>query len=294
MPAAVRLLFVLASVMPLTLCGSIIDNLLGRRDLEVITVTDMTPEGRQRPAPGPGHPEYYLIVNLGYHDRGGMIGRVREPPPDEAVRLISGELAKQGYLPATPDSPAPSLVLVFAWGTLNADFSVRGSIERSSDRRPPGQRNHKQILRFLGGEKLGLTDDHLEPAFSHAYGRWTLDRDARAIADIAGENFFIAVVTAYTIEGIRQQPLQHLWITRIACPSLGLSLPDVLPTMLALAGPNFGRETARPVWSRATEKYRPEVLLGEPRLVEYLKSAPLPVVNPSAGPAKPVAPKKPD
>lgn len=62
---------------------------------------------------------------------------------------------------------------------------------------------------------------------------------------------------------------------------------DCLPAMPAIAGPNFGRETARPVWTRAPEKFQPNVRLGEIRPVEYPESSPLPVVESSTEPKKP-------
>ena len=44
--------------------------------------------------------------------------------------------------------------------------------------------------------------------------------------------------------------------------------------MLALAGPNIGRETAKPVAVRATDKFKPDVKIGDPSVVEYIDRAP--------------------
>jgi hypothetical protein len=68
-----------------------------------------------------------------------------------------------------------------------------------------------------------------------------------------------------------------------------------MPAMLAIAGPHLGRETARPVWVSASEKFKPNVKLGEIQLVEYLDGAPLTVVEkPADAPkAKPLRKNKP-
>lgn len=249
------------------------DVLQSRRDFEVITVTDMTPQGRAWPAPSPERPQYYLPVSLGYRDLGGVMGRVKEPPENAAVQTIASELAARGYLPATEKTPPPTLVLVFSWGTLNANFTP--SMRRD---RPPVQRNRKQIVDFLGGAKMGITDDCYDGApFGLPVSLRLLDHEARDYLAFASDNYYVAVVTAYDLAAMEKNPtlsLPHLWITRIACPSLGFSLPDALPSMLALAGPNLGRETARPVRTVVPRRERPTVKFGELRVVEYLKELP--------------------
>lgn len=93
----------------------------------------------------------------------------------------------------------------------------------------------------------------------------------------AGRALPAAVVTAYDLAEMEKNPtlsLPHLWITRIACPSLGFSLPDALPSMLALAGPNLGRETPRPVRTVMPRRERPTVKFGELQVVEFLKELP--------------------
>lgn len=256
-----------------------LDALHSRRAFEVITVTDMTPEGRRWPAPSPQQPQYYIPVSLGYRDLGGVIGRVKEPPEDRAVQTIARELAQRGYLPATEKTPPPSLVLVFSWGTLNAKYPP--SMTRNL---PVAQQNRKQIVDFLGGQKVGVTADSYEGGFFGlpADSR-LLDQEARAYLALANDNYYVAVVTAYDRAEMEKNPtlsLPHLWITRIACPSLGFSLPDALPSMLALAGPNLGRETARPVRVVVPRRERPTVKYGELQVVEFLKQLPAPAAAP--------------
>lgn len=278
---AAALLLVIASLAVLRLeARGLLDLLLGRRELEVITVTDATAAGRQRPPASPEHPQYYVGISLGFRDLGAPVGGIKEPPARDALRFIAAELAKQGFLPATNRSPPPTLLLACTWGTLNAD-----------DFRPnpdlPGQiRNRPQILRFLGGRKIGFDDNFFDPLTAPVTGLQMMSYDAQSLYDVAQEDFYIIVVSAYDLAALREQKKQLLWMTRIATPSLGFDLGESMPTMLAIAGPQFGRETARPVWVSATEKFKPNVKLGELQLIEYLGNSPLPVIEKPAAPSK--------
>jgi hypothetical protein len=272
-------LFAASAAFVVTAHGAWPNLLQSRRDFEVITVTDMTPEGRRWPAPSAQQPQYYVPVSLGYRDLGGIIGRVKEPPEQTAVQTIARELAQRGYLPAAEKTPPPTLVLVFSWGTLNAKYPP--SMTRNL---PVAQQNRKQIVDFLGGAKMGVTADCYEGGFfGLPVESRLLDNDARDYLALANDNYYVAVVTAYDLAAMEKNPtlsLPHLWITRIACPSLGFSLPDALPSMIALAGPNFGRETARPVRVAVPRRQRPTVKYGELQVVEFLKEMPAPAATP--------------
>lgn len=245
--------------------GGLLDLVLGKPEVEVITVTDMTPAGRLRPAPSPEKPVYYVAAILGFQDFGGIIAGDKIPPKDEVVRNISAILAKQGFLPATETSPAPTLVLAFAWGTLNADL-----FHGPNPDLPPQQLNRAQILKFLGGYKVGFSEHDFDPLMPANLGLTLMNPDANSFYAMAQDDFYVAVVTAYDLASVRNGRRQQLWMTRISCPSRGFWLEEVLPTMLAIAGPNLGRETDRPVWFRAPDKFRTDVKLGELQLLEYL------------------------
>lgn len=243
------------------------------RHLEVYTVTDTTESGRTYPAPTRQQPQYYRAVSLGHRDIGGAIAGDKTPPEDVAVQLIARELAKLGYLPASEKTPPPTLVLVFAWGTLNAD--TRPSMTRGF---PDVQTNRQQIVRFLGGERLGITKDNYNGSLMPAsFSLRLMDHEARDFYAAGTDNYYIAVVTAYDLAAMERNPtvtLDHLWITRIACPSNGVALPDVLPAMLAVAGPHLGRETPRPVRTVTPFGRQGTVSYGELQVVEYLGNAP--------------------
>lgn len=122
-----------------------------------------------------------------------------------------------------------------------------------------------------------------------------MDADAQAINDAATEDLYIAAIGAYDFGAAERKEKRLLWMTKISCPSRGLALPETLPAMLAIAGPNIGRETAKPVWVKASEQFRTEVKIGDPAVVEYLDPKQLPVFDvpaPDATKAAPATPKK--
>ncbi len=256
------------------------DLIRSHRDLEVITVTEMSGHGQFLAPASPERPHYYIAASLGYRDLGASIAGFSEPPPDkDVIHLISSELAKQGFLPAKPDSPRPSLLLVYTWGTLNAERFYGGDPSYST------QMNHGQMVRFLGGSKVGLGRDFFNPLTAPIVGLTAQSFDARNIYEVAREDLYVIVVSAYDLEAALDRKRQPpLWVTRIAAPSLGFSFGNVLPAMLAIGGQQFGRDTERPVWVNASDKFKPSVHLGELQLLEYMKGETLPVADVSDAP----------
>lgn len=257
------------------------DLIRGRRDLEVITVTEMSDSGQFQSPASPDRPHYYIAASLGYRDLGASIAGFSEPPPDKAVvHLISSELAKQGYLPAKSGSTPPSLLLVYTWGTLNAERFY------GADPSFPGRQiNHAQMMRFLGGRKVGMGDDFFDPLTAPALGLAVQSYEARNLYDVAREDLYVIVVSAYDLESaLAKKRRPPLWTTRIAAPSLGFGFSDVVSHMLAIGGQQFGRDTPRPVWVNASDKFKPNVRLGELQLLEYMKGETLPVADVSDAP----------
>jgi hypothetical protein len=254
-------------MVPATSARSLLDFLLPGAELQAITVTDVTPAGRLWRLPSPAAPAYYAAVSAGYRDFGGIIAGEHMIPRQTANQTMLKVLAKQGYLPAGPKQSA-DLILVWTWGTLNAE-----RLHISANGYAP-QLNQRQILRFLGGDKLGLTspradpfpEQTLVPGLIHEGG------DARRFLDAAGDDYFVAVIAAYDVHLTDLKQAALLWTTRISCPSRGFWLPEAFPGMLAIATPFIGRETVKPVWIRATDQFKPEVRLGDLKVVEYLEN----------------------
>ncbi len=258
---------------PLVSSGGFLDFLFPSNELETITVTDFTPAGNLLRQPTADHPFYYVAVSTGYHDLGGI--KAGEKPISRQLvdQTMLKILAKQGYLPAAPGQ-RPDVILAWTWGTLNVEIlhSGNGSFVR--------QINEPRLLRFLGGAKLGLISSHGNPfpELTLHPGLIPLSGSARNLIDASKDDLYIAAISAYAINQRDPKHPALLWNTRISAPSRGFWMPEALPAMLAIASPYVGRETSKPVWIRATEKFKPEIHLGDMRVVEYLEKTPASVV----------------
>lgn len=265
--------------------------LLPQHDVQVITVTDATPQGALLRTPSPTNPVYYIAINAGFHDFGAAIGGIKSPPTKDVIATIGKVLAKQGYLPATQAHP-PTQILLFTWGTLNVDrFDASGTAMSPTD---APQVNRRQMLRFLGAYKLGLVakDPH---GFDDTMDMGLAFHDATQsdFLDVASDDLYVAAIASYDYQAMLQKKKVLLWTTKISCPSIGLDLAESLPVMLAIAGPNIGRETPKPVWINASEKYKPEVQIGDAKVLEMFDPEKMPVVDATqAGKKKPAPAKK--
>jgi len=271
--------------------AAILDWLFTKRDIQVVTATDTTPVGALRRPVSPANPAYYVAVSAGFRDFGGIVAGEKAPPKEAVYQAMGNVLAKQGYLPAGDGRPA-SLLLLWTWGTMNTDRVYSFNPDDTEGR----QVNRRQLLRFMGAYKLGLVakepnalmDDTLMP------GVLLRDADQDLINDLSTEDLYVAAIAAYDYAAATRKEKVLLWTTKISCPSRGLGMPETLPVMLALAGPNIGRETPKPVAVKATDKFKPEVRIGDPTVVEYLQSNTIPVaeVDPAkAGELRKPAPK---
>lgn len=235
-----------------------------KRDVQVIAVTDMTPEGALIRHPTPENPQYYMAISAGYREFGGIIAGEKSPPSKEVIQLMTTVLAKQGYKLATNKNP-PQLIIVYTWGTLNPDPFITPYTEPHL----APVMNMQQMLKFLGAYKVRGLADYVNPDIPKVAGLSYLDPDARDLYDIAHEDLYIIALSAYDFaSAARSKDKRLLWRTKISAPSRGLWLPEVLPTMLSIAAPHIGRETTKPVWINASDRYKPDIRIGEPRVVE--------------------------
>jgi hypothetical protein len=234
-------------------------------DLQTIVVTDMTSAGRLQRQPTPEHPSYYVAVSAGYRDFGGIIAGERPIPRAKLNQTVMKVLAKRGYLPADGQHQ-PDIFILWTWGTLNMIWMPNTTLTMDV------QVNEPRMRWFLGGAKLGVSN-WLEGSFPeyglapelHFRGGYAQD-----LIDTARQNLYVAVVAAYTVD-LPNRLSQLLWQTRISAPARGFWMTEALPAMVAIAEPYFGRDTAQPVWIEASEKFKPDIRIGDPKVLDYVE-----------------------
>jgi hypothetical protein len=211
------------------------------RPVDVLTVTDVTKEGKALTPATPANPVRCQVVYYGYTHFDGTRTWANEsiPPNRDVLKWLLAAMQQQGYLVADDNHP-PEQLLVISWGMMAGDRS-------------------RQALGFLGGDKVNLMWEQTQ------YGGFV---DAKVLLrgilrtgvaskvwDYSGSNLFVGVVRSYTMNSLEAPKTTLLWETRFACPAAGLAMDEAMPLMVKAAAVNLGRETARPVTLDATREF---------------------------------------
>lgn len=252
--------------------------LFDKPDLQVITVTDVPAEGAPLRPPNDKDPVYYVAACVGFRDFAASMAGEKIPKQEDMIRVFSKVLAKQGFLPADEQHP-PTQILVYAWGTMYPNRISLYVGDPMMKQQLSVQLNRIQMMGFLGGSHLGLVSKQGGAPLTEIEGLTFHTADAAALSDFSTSDLYVAAVSGYDLQAAQQGKAKMLWSTKISCPSRGFWLADALPAMLTIAGPNIGRETARPVLARAGDRFQPNIKLGDPKLEEFLDSGELPVAD---------------
>lgn len=262
-----HLIWILAFVGASSLSSANVLTSFLHHDLEVYANGDVMVAGKNVPRPDAEHPLYYLAVAAGYQDFGKAIAGEKPPTQKAMIDVLTKVLSKQGYKLATNKNP-PQIVIVYSWGTLNSsvltNWSSGGGITSSP---PPLYLNGGQILNFIGYNKSNALAgfDRTFPEYSP--GLILLRDDASSLLELGKFDYHAIAIAAYDYEGFKEGKAVTLWRTRIASPSLGFDMFDALPKIAAIAAPQIGRQTDKPVHILASDHYRPDVDIGPATVV---------------------------
>jgi hypothetical protein len=242
--------------------------------------TDMTPAGRAGPQPSPGNPIYYLPRVGGYQQLGNTVAGEIPPPQNEVIHKLAKILAQDGYLstqlkPLAPEKtgsapppmgfvPPPTIILVIYWGYMNPV-----KVDDPVNDRESLVLNDKQMTTLIAG--TGVQNLDLGPGTDD-------------IMHGISTNRYFVVVEAYDMHAyVKQHKKVLLWSTKISMPSDGVTLPQVMPTLIASGGPLLGRETVRPKWIAMPAVPSGQVEVGMPEVKGYIDASPAPAAqSPSA------------
>ena len=230
-------------------------SLLYPAEPDVMANTDILEAGA--PVPAPGKPVYYLAVSMGYRDFGTPMGGEKIPEARGVLAMVTKILDSQGYKVASEEH-LPDLVILYSWGTFYRNPN-------------PGmqRRSERAMLEFLGGHKVGLYTDARSNAFPELNpGLTPLHPDTSTMAGFLPHGIYVITFWASDYGMATQGRSRIYWKTNIAASTRGFYLPEVLPTMVAVAAPLIGRETARPIRIDVGKHYRPTVELGPLKVIE--------------------------
>lgn len=219
------------------------------KDVDVITVTDVTEAGRAYTPATPARPVYYKMVYFGYTLFGGTRIWAGESIPSnkDVMHWMIKAMETQGYLLADAAHP-PEQLFIFSWGMMEGGKG-------------------RPALGFLGGNKLNLMWEQVQ------YGGFVDPRVlvrgiirtgvAGKVWDIAESDLFLGAVRSFTLDALDSPNPTLLWETRFACPATGLAMDKAMPLLVTAAAMNLGRETEKPVSFNATEAFSGKVVFGD-------------------------------
>jgi hypothetical protein len=224
-------------------------NFFPKTEPYILTVTDVSEEGKKWPQASPDAPVYYEAISFGSQNFQGLHG---DPAPSnrQMTNLLVKELEKQGFVLAKQKGQA-TIFLSISWGYSRANLGVLG---------------------FLGGEKMDLMweTSSLELG-SNLWRRNFRSPEAELIMQAAGSDLYIASIKAYDLKKLDAGTEVILWHTRVACESRGLSMRDTMPQMI-LAGAQFAGRDIKPIWRDPMEVRKGDVKIGESEVIEYTEA----------------------
>jgi hypothetical protein len=265
----------------------------GDNGIKVDVVVDMTDAGRKIPRPTPDHPAFYLPVTRGYTLGMGFVANEKAPPPTaEVQRMIQKALAEQGYLLMTKTS-RPSLILMLWWGykapvtlgpggggdiqnsiTTAGSGPSTGSImqEMQTGQLPTGQIvNNKEM------EELVMGSD-----YEAAFGTYRLNpsiRLERILEEKKVPQYYL-MVSALDFKDATQHKVTLLWTARVSTRLWSHTLDQVLPTLITVGAPMFGRDTDGPQLNTQPLVPIGHVIVGTPVLKSDAPASAAPKASP--------------
>jgi hypothetical protein len=214
----------------------------------VITVTDMTLEGRERTPPTPENPVYYRGRTLGC--KLGSIGGDHPPEAKEMSDFVAKVLKQQGYLGALPGVHEPTLFMVLQWGYMRPGIDSLWFL---------GYDARQDIAAPNGIGELG----------PEVFRRGFRSRTTQTILSYARRPIYGIIITAFDYESSDTDAPIILWQTRIALPANAKTMAQALPAMVLAAGSNIGCETDSPVLRKVEAPKAGDITFGELEVLDY-------------------------
>ena len=236
--------------------------------IDLTVITEMTELGKKLPPVTPAKPVYFVTQSGGFNQRGHAPGNEKTLKEADLERLLIHSLATSGYLPAGDPPQHPiSLAIVYTWGSHN--LLVEGDEENPSLSGQMVARNILDRAALVGGEKFAAKLLKLfEEADSLAIaGSARPPPDGQAVigpeqmefmnpvnmfrradskndflVDQTANDVYYVVASAYDYGALLRKERRLYWRTRMTVAAQGVSQEQTLPTLIASAGPYFGKD----------------------------------------------------
>ncbi len=232
---------------------------------DVLVVADAMANPTYPLRPSKEHPVYVHLMGGKEFTLGDAYAGEPMPKPEEIRAAVVAALESQGYKIAVLGGPAPSVVIVYTYGSANLS-----TIELNDTDPTTGETtsstvafNRREIAELVGADK--------------AARKMLMTSEADRINDAARTDRLYVMIGALDTAALLQKKRVLAWRTRISIDARRTSLPESLRVMLASAAPYFGTRNDLPVFVEDADRRKAEVTIGTPTVVR--------------DPAPPAAPK---
>lgn len=228
-------------------------------DIDVLVAPDRTKTGKNFVPPTADSPRYCIIYSVGAMELGAVYAGEKIPGEDEIAPHVRKALASQHYLEIDKDHPEPSLLIVYSWGSINADeMEMELGGEGGS---AMAQLNTREMLAIVSTGNMDLRPN----SFDRNYN----------LPDLSDGRYFI-LFGAYDYAALKAGKPRFesmLWRTRLSIYNTGRGsapLAEAIPRMLEVGASAFGSD-GYPVELRNKLK-KGTVKIGEAEVKEFIVS----------------------
>jgi len=231
--------------------------------LDMVVVAETTADGAKLVRPTPDQPVYYVAFDNGYREAGDPVANERPPSAAEVARVLRQTLAREGYRPATAQTP-PTLLLIYHWGSLNRDsLAIRSGMELDP--------NLKARVALVAGRRYEhQIDDEIvqrqisrDMRSSFPSSRF-LSVQAQQLRELAQGDRYFVIISAYDYAALGRHEAQRLWRTKMSSSDAGMAMAAALPALVQGGGSYFGRDTDEPQFVRTPVGLEGKVEAGSP------------------------------
>lgn len=228
-------------------------------DIDVLVAPDRTATGKKFVQPTAKNPYYCAIRSVGAMELGAVFAGEKIPNEEEIAPHVKKALASQHYLEIDKEHPEPSLLIVYSWGSINADEMEVDLGEEAGT--ATTQLNTREMLAIVSTSNMDLSPH----SFDRRYN----------LPDLSDGRYFI-LFGAYDYAALKAgKPRRQtmLWRTRLSIYNTGRGsapLAEAIPRMLEIGASSFGAD-GYPVELRNKLK-KGKVTIGEAEVKEFIVS----------------------
>ncbi len=250
---------------------------------DVLVVSDVFVEDKDSVIATAEKPVYYVFIGGKERHIGTPYAGDPMPNMEEVRRELAKVLAQNHYLQTKVGGPAPSIVVVYSWGSANPDIM---ELEGNTTNDATGETSSVTTFHMSNGREMrNLAGAH------KAQNKLLLSTERDEINDAIQSDRLYIFVSALDAQALAKKEKKLLWRTSITIDSRRNSLADSFSTMIASAGPYFGHENGLNEYIDDKMRQRnASVHFGELLLIDNDVMQARPPSTPAPKPATPATP----